>query len=97
MTTCSAFTYCIIRVAIICTVHMFVISTLLVCVVVPLTIDPRCPGDRVYTGCGTLCPTTCDNKDILRSCPAVCIVGECFISIQVHVYMYINVVLITNV
>ena len=45
---------------------------------VSLVVDPRCPGDRVYTNCGTDCPFTCANKDELILCTLRCRVGECF-------------------
>ena len=37
------------------------------------TTETHCPGDRVYTTCGSACPQTCDNKDELIVCPAICL------------------------
>ena len=38
---------------------------------------PTCPGDKVYTTCGSACPATCDNLGNPRICIALCVPG-CF-------------------
>ena len=38
---------------------------------------PRCPGDKVFTTCGTACPQTCENKDEIIPCTLQCVPGEC--------------------
>ena len=37
-----------------------------------IAVEHKCPGERVYTECGSACPITCQNKDEIFGCPAVC-------------------------
>lgn len=41
-------------------------------VLVPFT-EVQCPGDKVFTSCGTACPRTCENKDELIFCTLQCV------------------------
>ncbi|XP_072282942.1 mucin-6-like [Pyxicephalus adspersus] len=36
-----------------------------------------CTGNRTYTGCGSVCPTTCSNMKQTQACPSHCVSG-CF-------------------
>ena len=36
---------------------------------------PRCPGDKVFTTCGTACPRTCENKNEIIPCTLQCVIG----------------------
>ena len=40
-------------------------------------VDTQCSGGKVYTDCGSACPTTCETYGRELSCPAVCVSG-CF-------------------
>ena len=35
--------------------------------------EVQCPGDKVFTSCGTACPRTCENKDELIFCTLQCV------------------------
>jgi hypothetical protein len=37
--------------------------------------EAECPGDKVFTRCGSACPRTCDNKDELTFCTLQCVEG----------------------
>ena len=40
------------------------------------TTEEVCPQGMVYEECGTACPTTCENKDVLiRPCTLQCVQG----------------------
>lgn len=58
-------------------------------------LDPRCPGDQVFTNCGSSCPTTCANKDEDRICTLECRVGKlaCIYShgiCRIHLWLACN-------
>ena len=38
-------------------------------------VDTQCSGGKVYTDCGSACPTTCETYGRELSCPAVCVSG----------------------
>ena len=38
---------------------------------------PQCPGDKVFSSCGSLCPLNCGNMDDPPVCSTLCVEG-CF-------------------
>ena len=43
--------------------------------------EKLCPAGMVYEECGTACPTTCENKDVLiRPCTLQCVQGKVIIT-----------------
>ena len=50
--------------------------------------EAECPGDKVFTRCGSACPRTCDNRDELTFCTLQCVGEQLPIAIAcLHTYI----------